>query len=322
MSGPVFDNLTQTQSISDGPIASNGSWGPGGVGHTRNLTSTLSVLLGTLQITGGQWALNAILALSLTTQLIYSYGSGFNFNPIHSVTITYPSGSTTASALRITLSDGTNQAGPLAASSTTAISSTWNIAAFTAANPSLNLSSITSLTISISGLGISLLGTTVIANGIFSNLLPCVARDTLILMDDGKETPISNLKVGDCISSGVNEPKSYVISKVVEKKMPGNFKPSIMKFENNSLGEYKPHTDLIISSGHKIIHNDMIKRARFYSKNPGVKFWRKNTPVEQLLPVNEDGSYSLFNLQFDSEGSFVANGVVIESIPPGSLFAL
>ena len=51
-------------------------------------------------------------------------------------------------------------------------------------------------------------------------------------------------------------------------------------------------------------------------KWPGVTYYSKaNHVASDLLPDNEDGTHSLYNLQFERDGYFVANGLTVESIP-------
>ena len=80
----------------------------------------------------------------------------------------------------------------------------------------------------------------------------------------------------------------------------------------------QPNRTLIMTGKHPILHNGIRRPARCLQRWEGVKYWGK-IEAKEILPVNDDGTYSLYNLQFEHDGFFVANGLVVDSVPSRSV---
>lgn len=144
----------------------------------------------------------------------------------------------------------------------------------------------------------------------------CVARDTRILMADGTEKLIQDIKRGDCIAEDINAKKLSCVARVLHTKLPGAAPVALMKMPAHSLGFNQPHSETIITTSHPILFNDSRYRAKALRNINGIKYYnRKDTCAADILPVNSDGSYSLYNIQFEHDGYFVANGLSVDSVP-------
>lgn len=49
-----------------------------------------------------------------------------------------------------------------------------------------------------------------------------------------------------------------------------------------------------------------------------VRFIKRYTLAKNILPTNDDASYFLYNIQLETDGYFIANGLVVDSISPFS----
>ena len=150
----------------------------------------------------------------------------------------------------------------------------------------------------------------------FSAPFICVAKDTNILMADRTIKSIQYVQRGDLIAGDLNGTINKV-ARVVRTKMSGITPIALMKFEKDSIAENQPNNDLIISTAHPILHNGNRYRAKCLRKRRGAKYYNKNnTKARDILPLDVDAeTYSLYNIQFEHDGYFVANGVVIDSVP-------
>lgn len=151
--------------------------------------------------------------------------------------------------------------------------------------------------------------------GLFASVI-CVARDTEILMADGSIKKIQNVERGDLVA-GDFEGSVNRVARVIETKMAGVTPVSIVKMARDSLGFDQPYQELVLSSGHPILYGERRYRAKCFRGIPGVKYYsRAKNTAAKLLPLNDDkNSYSLFNIQYEHDGYFVANGVVVDSVP-------
>lgn len=146
----------------------------------------------------------------------------------------------------------------------------------------------------------------------------CVAKNTMVLMADGNEKPIQNIKRGDLVTGDLKCHSKYKVARLIQTPMSAHTSLKIVKINKDAIAINQPNQDLIISSGHPIYHQGFRRRAKCFKNYPSVKYWNK-IPANQILPVDDNNkTYSLYNLQFQHDGSFVANGVVVDSVPANS----
>ena len=147
----------------------------------------------------------------------------------------------------------------------------------------------------------------------------CVARDTRILMANGLERLVQYVKRGDMIAGDIDHSKKYRVARVIHNRLSGMTPISMIKINADALGYYQPSIETIISSNHPIFYNDSRYTAKAFRKNKEIKYFSKSkTLARDILPVNNDDSYSLYNIQFEVDGYFVANGLVVDSLSPFS----
>ena len=154
--------------------------------------------------------------------------------------------------------------------------------------------------------------------GAIRSTLICVAKDTMVLMADGNEKPIQSIERGDFVI-GANKESVYQVARVIHNKFSANTNLTIIKINENAIAPNQPNKTLLITDKHPILHGDVRRQARCF-RNWNVKRYGKGSTAKQVLPINDDGTCSLYNLQFEHDGFFVANGVVIDSVPVRSLY--
>jgi len=129
-----------------------------------------------------------------------------------------------------------------------------------------------------------------------SGEITCVLGSTKIIMKDGKLKEIKDIKRGDEVIEDIKTNKINKVSRVISNNISNKY---ITKIPKNLLGNDE---DLFITDPHPIWIND--DKNRILSKNvEGVeKFY-----------VESDIIYSL---QYDTEGTFYANRLKIDSLSP------
>lgn len=89
-----------------------------------------------------------------------------------------------------------------------------------------------------------------------------------------------------------------------------------MVFEPHCLGPQQPNHQLVITPNHPIFYRGYRRPARCFEHCFGVHRFQK-VKAENVLDLL-GGQFCLYDLQFDHEGSFSANGLEIQSRSPYS----
>lgn len=152
----------------------------------------------------------------------------------------------------------------------------------------------------------------------------CVAKDTMVLMSNGKEKPIQKIKRGDYVASNLQCTMRKKVARLIKSETKANTRVSIIKMAKDAIGPNQPNSDLIMTSGHPILYNGNKHRAKYFKNFKGVKYYSKNkTKAEHVLPPENDNTYCLYNIQFETDGYFIVNGLIVDSVPTNSkLFPL
>lgn len=150
----------------------------------------------------------------------------------------------------------------------------------------------------------------------YSIINTCIADNTMILMADGSWTKIQNIRRGQMVAGDPEINTTYCVSKVIHYLYPPNTKLDIMKFNSNSISDGVPFIPLIITPGHKIFYKDHYFHAKLFLATNDVITYNQIDSNNELINVK-----SLWDLQFDTIGSYVANGVQIRSKHPLSFLS-
>ena len=294
----VQDDFSQPQT-SD--TFETGPWEP--INSERFLNASLGA---STEITGGAWTFSANDANQIfTLEYIRQGGTTYDLSNVASITlegVTINPGSSFDVQLRLIYDNSLPQTTgfvPLMESSVT-----FDLSQF------FQLDNVTVVEFGI--LATSGTGSGSIAA--ITSAFICVAKDTMILMADGKETPIQNIKRGDFVAGDTQIQSKYKVARLIKTPLSASTPVKIVKINKNAIEPNYPNRDLIMSSGHPILYNGVRRRAKLFKKYPGVKY--SKIPANKILPIDDNKkTYSLYNLQFQHDGSFVANGVVVDSVP-------
>jgi len=164
--------------------------------------------------------------------------------------------------------------------------------------------------------------------------LPCLAKDSMILMADGTYKPIQDIVRGDLVAADSHLNKIHTVARLNINKLDEHFPSDIVTFEPHSLGSNQPSKKLIISANHPLCWEGKRRPAKCFANLPNINRYykgqilKKGIPFDEtrtgpitlkgLLPPNSDGTYNLYDLQFETLGSYVANGVPVQSRSPRS----
>lgn len=182
--------------------------------------------------------------------------------------------------------------------------------------PGINLSAITSISIILQNNmtpGVAL--STTIRQ--FSSVITCLASDTDILLEDGKTKQIQHIKRGDSVASDSSLTNTYKVANVNKLILEPKNLIDIYQFKHGSLGLNLPNKDLFITGNHPIIWKDA-RRPSKCLKNLQNIINHDKSPINTVLPIDINNEYALYDLQFEVDGTYVANGVVVQSRSPHS----
>ncbi|MEO0236737.1 MAG: hypothetical protein ABIN35_00695 [candidate division WOR-3 bacterium] len=143
--------------------------------------------------------------------------------------------------------------------------------------------------------------------------LICVVGQTQILMGDGHQKRICDIQRGEIVAP------CHRVSRVCREPIDLQSTVDLMIFEPKCLGNY-PSERLVITPNHPIFYQNARRPAMCFKHCSGVKMLHK-IPIKLLTEIFIDNDFALYDLQFDHEGSYIANGVEIQSRSPYSFFS-
>jgi hypothetical protein len=190
---------------------------------------------------------------------------------------------------------------------------TWPISSFTG----VNLSSIFVLFI-----GLPLDATLPISAqfGNFMSIPVCVAKDTNILMSDQSLKFIQDVQREDLVAGDLQCSLIHQVARLNHQQLALAHPTNLLTFDTHCLGINQPDKPLIVTENHPIIYQNARRPAYCFKELPGVTYHQK-IPAGQILPHDDDdddSSCTVYDLQFDHDGTYVANGVVVQSRSPYS----
>ena len=86
----------------------------------------------------------------------------------------------------------------------------------------------------------------------------------------------------------------------------------------SALGENIPNKELKMTEGHPIFYDGCRRSARCFKHFDGVTY-NEEVECQEVFTTNEEGMIYLYDLQFDDDGSYVANGTLVQSRSPWSV---
>jgi len=140
--------------------------------------------------------------------------------------------------------------------------------------------------------------------------LVCLAGDTLITMSDGSLKEIKDIQRGDITSTG------YTVAKLRKEPHHHSGKGDLITFDPGCLGNNLPFQKIIVTPAHPFFYKGSRRPASCFTNLPGVTL-HKNVTFREFFQTTDQTVY-LYDLQFDCDGSYLANGVEVQSRSPNS----
>jgi hypothetical protein len=146
----------------------------------------------------------------------------------------------------------------------------------------------------------------------------CLAKNTQILLANGDLKLIQNIKRGDLVAADLSRKEFHKVANIPTQILDSTSAVDLLVFQKNCLGDQQPNQNLLITPNHPIIYNGKRRPAKCFQNLNCIDFYQR-TIASDILPVDDEtGKYILYDLQFESDGSYVANGVVVQSRSPYS----
>ncbi len=155
-----------------------------------------------------------------------------------------------------------------------------------------------------------------ISNQVGPIALLCIVKDTQILMADGSFKSIQNLQRGDLVAANPEKTLMNQVARLNIQQLDPQCPITLYKFEEHSLGHNIPFKPLFITENHPIIYGQSRKPAQCFALHPQV-IKCINDECHSIVK-NHEGEYLLYDVQFDHDGTYVANGIVLQSRSPRS----
>lgn len=143
----------------------------------------------------------------------------------------------------------------------------------------------------------------------------CFPFNTLILMSDGSTKMIQDIQRGDYVAGNSNNTISYRVSRVTIRNYEPDSKIDVCIFDQNSINSTSPSSSLTITPLHVIVDGNYRIFSRKLRNLPGVQMLSM-VNIDTVIPIDDLGNFSLWNLQFDTVGFYVANGLTVQSRHP------
>jgi hypothetical protein len=180
-----------------------------------------------------------------------------------------------------------------------------------------------------SGKGVTV-GTQMLA---FLNTIVCVAYGTMIRMADQSLKPIQEMIRGDWVVG--YQGQWFQVATINRQYVPRKSKIDLIEMAAGCLGPQQPEKTLLLTPNHPIYFQGARRPAKVFRALPGVKEHQGDRSDTLLQPERtqkiagdhdprdpEDEkpweTYYLYDLQFEYDGSYIADGVLVQSRSPWS----
>lgn len=133
-------------------------------------------------------------------------------------------------------------------------------------------------------------------------------------MVDGTEKEIRQIQRGDLVF-GDNNGTINQVAQLSKVYIGPDVKLRMVKINKDSLGQNQPNKELTMTASHPILWNGERKRSKCFREIDGVEYL-PYVRAKDILPVDADGHYALYDLVFEDNAYYIANGLTIQSHSP------
>lgn len=146
----------------------------------------------------------------------------------------------------------------------------------------------------------------------------CLDSQTEILMANGEKKPICQIQRGDWVAGNLSSTITYQVSRVLLTELLERSPVDVVKIQSEALGPNLPYKTLTLTANHPIIWDGARRPAKSFTDFEGIIRYEKNSTAGSHLSHLGEGKYGLYDLQFDQDGTFIANGMEVQSRSPFS----
>lgn len=151
--------------------------------------------------------------------------------------------------------------------------------------------------------------------GSYTYVIPCLAPTTRILMANGTYKEIQDIRRGDMVAGDKRRTESFRVSRVNTVTFTPKCKCEMVEIAPGALDADSPTQPLRLTGYHPIIFKGCRRPASCFVRMSGVKHF-KNDLVLDVMGTTREGDMKVFDLQFDFDGQYVAEGVEVQSRSP------
>lgn len=145
--------------------------------------------------------------------------------------------------------------------------------------------------------------------------IPCLAPKTRVLMADGTLKQIQDVKRGDYVAGDLKGQVSFRVSRVTQQDYRAEDVSNVVVFSPGSIAQNMPAQELRITGYHPILYKGARREASCFRNMDGVKF-HPGALVSSVFERNNQGVLAVYDLQFDFDAQYVAEGVLVQSRSP------
>jgi hypothetical protein len=136
-------------------------------------------------------------------------------------------------------------------------------------------------------------------------------------MGDGNLKLIEDIRRGDQVANNHDRTKTLKVSRINHNQVYGDKLLDIVEFLPGSLELNQPNQKLIITTNHPIFYENARRPVKCFKNLSGVNVHYQKLAKEILeMDPDQENRYSLYDLQFDYDSSYVANNLTIQSRSP------
>jgi hypothetical protein len=165
--------------------------------------------------------------------------------------------------------------------------------------------------------GIDIATETVTMN--YDTIVPCLACDSLIMMADNSLKMIQDIRRGDRVYGDLAKTIVCRVSRLIVHQVRPERPMDLTIIKQNSFGQGCPAPRLLLNSYHAIVWQGMKKPAKCFADLPTVTRHLFTKTAAEIIPLNRAKRYALYDIQFDTPGYYVANGIQVQSRHPWSI---
>lgn len=149
----------------------------------------------------------------------------------------------------------------------------------------------------------------------------CVVGNTKVTMADGTKKEIWNIQRGDLVFTNESNGQISPVAEATKIYVGPDVKLKMVRIQKGALGKNMPNKELILTGSHPIVWNGVRKRAHCFKDLSGVTYYPA-IKAKDILPADENGHHFLYDLIFEDNLYYIANGIQVQAHSPECIHGL